>query len=99
MALEPAYPLSPSIGNCPKKDGPSSKTETPGGLVMQGRASYDCPSKSLKWDSRSCGPLFGVVRLHGVWVLTVVCGLLALIVGPFGGHVVLQRFLFALIVS
>src|SRR6266446_9652702 len=44
-----------------------------------------------------CPPLSGVVRLHGVWVLAVVCGLFAPIVGPFVGNVVLQRFLFALI--
>ena len=97
---EPACPKSPSVGNCPKKDGSSSQKETPGGLVMQGIASCDCPSKSLKWDSRSCDPLsLGVVRLHGVWVLAVVCGLFALIVGPFVGNVVLQRLLFALIVG
>jgi hypothetical protein len=44
-------------------------------------------------------PLSGAVRWHGVWVLAVVCGLFAPIVGPFGGNVVLQRFLFALIVG
>ena len=66
---------------------------------MQGSASYDCPQKSLQWDSRSCAPLSGVVRLHGVWVLAVVCGLFASIVGPLVGNVVLQRFLFALIVG
>ena len=66
---------------------------------MQGIASYDCPYKSLKWDSRSCGPLSGVVRLHGVGVLAVVCGLFAPIVGPFGWNVVPQCFLFALIVG
>ena len=41
----------------------------------------------------------GVVRLHRLWVLAVVCGLFAPIVGPFVGIVVLQRFLFALIVG
>ena len=66
---------------------------------MQASASYDCPEKSLKWDSRSCGPLSGVVRLHGVWVLAIVCGLFALIVGPLGWNVVPQRFLFAFIVG
>ena len=40
---EPACPKSPSVGNCLKKDGWSPQTETPGGLVMQGIASYDCP--------------------------------------------------------
>jgi len=40
---EPACPKSPSVGNCLKKDGSSPQTETPGGLVMQGIASYDCP--------------------------------------------------------
>jgi len=44
-------------------------------------------------------PLSGVVRLHGVWVLAVVCGLFAPIVGPLVGNVVLQHFLFALIVG
>ena len=48
---EPACPLSLSIGNCPKKDRSSPATETPGGLVMQGSTSYDCPSKKLKWDT------------------------------------------------
>jgi hypothetical protein len=43
--------------------------------------------------------LSGVVRLHGVWVLAVVCGLFVLIVGPFGWNVVPQRFLFAFIVG
>src|SRR5688500_6858946 len=33
--MEPACPESPSVGNCPKKDGSSPSTETPGGLVMQ----------------------------------------------------------------
>ena len=46
-----------------------------------------------------CPPRAGVVRLHGVWVLTVVCGLFAPVVGPFVGNVVLWRFLFALIVG
>ena len=46
-----------------------------------------------------CPPLPGVVRLHGVWVMAVVCGLFANNVGPFVGNVVLQRFLFALIVG
>jgi hypothetical protein len=96
---EPACPTSPSGGNCPKKDSSSSQTETPGRLVMQGIASYDCPSKRLKRDSRSCSPLSGVVCLHGVWVLAVVCGLFASIVGPFGGNVVPQHLLFALIVG
>src|SRR5437016_188647 len=41
--MEPTCPTSLSIGNCPKKDGSSPETETPGGLVMQGSASYDCP--------------------------------------------------------
>ena len=50
-------------------------------------------------QSSLCPPLSGVVRLHGVWVLAVVCGLFAPIVGPLVGHVVLQRFLFALIVG
>ena len=40
--MEPACPESPSVGNCPKKDGASPETETPGGLVMQGSAFYDC---------------------------------------------------------
>src|SRR2546430_14178464 len=40
-----------------------------------------------------------VVRLHGLWVLAVVCGLSAPIVGPFGFNVVLRRFLFAPIVG
>ena len=44
-------------------------------------------------------PLSGVVRLHGVWILAVVCGLFAPIVGPFVGIVVLHRFLCALIVG
>jgi len=43
-------------------------------------------------------PLSGAVCLHGLWVLAVVCGLSASIVGPFVCNVVLQRFLFALIV-
>ena len=64
---EPACPQSPSVGNCPKKDGSSSQTETPGGLVMQGIASYDCPYKSLKWDSRSCGPLSLVSSVCTEW--------------------------------
>src|SRR5882672_4581738 len=64
---ETACPKSPSVGNCPKKDGPSSETETPGGLVMQGSASYDCPEKSLKWDSRSCGPLSLVSSVCTEW--------------------------------
>ena len=96
---EPACPTSPSGDNCPKKDWSSSQKEPPGGLVMQGVASYDCPSKSLKWDSRSCGPLSGAVYLYGMWVLAVVCGLSAPIVGPFVSNVVPQRFLFALIVG
>jgi hypothetical protein len=66
---------------------------------MQGSASDDCLSKSLKWDSQSCGPLSGAVYLHGVWVLAVVCGLFAPIVGPFGDNVVSQHLLFALIVG
>src|SRR5262249_17869163 len=54
---ESACPKSPSIGDCPKKDRSSPETETPGGLMMQGSAPYDCPQKSLKWDSRACAPL------------------------------------------
>jgi hypothetical protein len=67
--------------------------------VIQGIASFDCPEKSLKWDSRSCAPLSGVVRLHGLWILAVVCGLFAPIVGSFVCNAVLWRFLFALIVG
>ena len=44
-------------------------------------------------------PLSGAVCLHGLWVLAVVCGLSAPIVGPFVCNVVLQRFLFALIMG
>ena len=40
---EPACSQSPSIGNCPKKDRSSPQTETPGGFVIQGIASFDCP--------------------------------------------------------
>jgi hypothetical protein len=76
QAQEPVCPKSPSVGNCPKKDEASPQTETPGGLVMQGVASCDCPSKSLKWDSRSCAPLSGVVRLPGccLWAVCTYCG-------------------------
>ena len=67
--------------------------------MIQGSTSSNCPEKRLQWDSRACGPLSGAVWLHGVWVLAVVCGLSAPIVGPFVGNVVLQRFLFARIVG
>ena len=50
-------------------------------------------------QSSLCPPPSGVVRLHGVWGLTVVCELFAPIVGPCVGNVVLLRFLFALIVG
>jgi hypothetical protein len=97
---EPVCPQSPSVGDCPKKDGSSSQTETPGGLVMQEIASYDCPSKRLQWDSRSCGPLplvSPVCMECGSWLLFV--DIFAPIVGPFGCNVVPQHFLFALIVG
>ena len=47
--------------------------------------------QSILWPSLS-----GVVRLHGVWVLAVVCGLFAPIVGPFvcnGSHSVFYLYL------
>src|SRR5712691_10630500 len=50
--------------------------------------------QSILWPSLS-----GVVRLHGVGGLAVVCGLFAPIVGPFVCNVVPQCFLFALIVG
>ena len=39
--MEPVCPESLSVATVPKRMG-VPETETPGGLVMQGRAFYDC---------------------------------------------------------